>query len=200
VVDRVRADHESDRQRLAELRAREVNRPQVGGRHEVDSRLAATPQHQPAHSDVDPAAFAVDGEIGRRRDVRRAVEPMLQMHRQRGEIGILLHHFLARRVRHLDDLGLRLQAGKHLLQQPLRRGAERVREARAAAGDVAGERSALRAGPAEPHGLRVAFEHAGHIRQRHRSFDFLQLLGAERVEEAAQAETLEIHVSGARWS
>ena len=89
MVDRMQADHESDRQRLAGRRARLVDRAQVARRVEIDAGLLAPAQHQPADADIGQAGLRIDDEIGRGRDIGRAVGAVLQMHRQRGEVGVV---------------------------------------------------------------------------------------------------------------
>ena len=63
---------------------------------------------------------------------------------------------------------------------------------RAAAGDVADEFLPLRAGRAEQHRLGIAFEDGRDIGEVDRSARGLELVGAERFDETAQPEAVEI--------
>ena len=151
MIDRMRADHERDRHRLAGRGARLVDRAQVARRVEVDAGLGAAAQHQAADADIGEAGLRIDHEIGRRRNIGRAVGAVLEMHGQRGEVGVGAgqHDLLRRRLgaRDLDDLRLVAHAPLDLAQQLVRRDAEGARDPRAAAGDVADELLRARARP-----------------------------------------------------
>ena len=82
VIDRMRADHKSDRHRLAGRGARLIDRAQIARRIQIDAGLGAAAQHQAADADIGEAGLRIDHEIGRRRDVGRAVGAVLQMHGQ----------------------------------------------------------------------------------------------------------------------
>ena len=100
MVDRVGADHEAHRQRLAGGGARLVDRAQVAGRDQVDAGLPAAAQHQAAHADIGPAGLGVDHEIDRGGDIGPAVGAVPEMHGQLGEIGVVAgeHDLLRRRL------------------------------------------------------------------------------------------------------
>ena len=72
--------------------------------------------------------FGIDDEVDRGGDVGRAVGAVLQMHRQRGEVGVVAgqHDLLRRRLgaRDLDDLGLVAQPPLDFAQQLVRLDAE----------------------------------------------------------------------------
>ena len=85
----MRADHETHRQRLPGCRGRLVDRAQIARGNEIDAGLAPAAQHQAAHADIGEAGARIDHEIDRRRDVRAAIGAMAEMHRQRGEIGLI---------------------------------------------------------------------------------------------------------------
>ena len=100
-------------------------------------------------------------------DVGAAVLAVLQMHRQLGEVdvGAGHHHLLHRRLvaAHLDEFRLGAQPAQDFRQQLLRRGAERLGEARAARERIADQRMA--AGVLEQHRLGIAFERGGDLGQ-----------------------------------
>ena len=122
------------------------------------------------------------------------------MHRQRGQVGIIGEHDLLHRrlgTRDFDDLGLVAQAPLHFRQELVRRDAERERDARPAAGHAADELLPFGAGGAEPHRLRVAFEHGRDIGEVDRRVPRFKLAGLRQArEETAQPEPLEIHGLG----
>ena len=200
VIDRMRADHEAHRQRRAARGARLIERAQVARRHEVDAGLAPAAQHQPADADIGPAGPAVDHIVDRRRNIGTAVGAVLEMHRQRGQVGIIGEHDLLHRrlgTRYFDDLGLVAQAPLHFRQKLVGRDAERERDARPAAGHAADELLPFGAGGAEPHRLRVAFEHGRDIGEVDRRVPRFKLAGLRQArEESAQPEPLEIHGLG----
>ena len=100
VIDRMRADDEAHRQRLAGGGARLVDRAQIARRHQVDAGLVAAAQHQPAHAHIGPCGLGIDDVVDRGGDVGPAVGAMAEMHRQRGEIGVVAgeHDLLHRRL------------------------------------------------------------------------------------------------------
>ncbi len=195
VIDRVGADHEAHRQRLAGRRARLVDRAQIAGGDQVDAGLAAAAQHQAAHAHIGPAGLRVDDEIDRGGDIGRAVGAVPEMDRERGEIGILAgeHDLLHRRLRarDLDDIGLVAQPPQQLRQQLGRRDPERARDPRAAAGDVADQLLALRADRAEQHRLGIAFEDRRDVGQLGRLAHGRELV-AQALHETAQPEAVDI--------
>ena len=150
MVDRMRADHEAHRHRLAGGRARLIDRAQIARRVEVDAGFRAAAQHQPADADIGPAGLRIDHEVGRRRDIGRAVGAVLEMDGQRGQVGVVAgqHDLLRRRfgARDFDDLRLVAQAPLDFPQQLVRRDAEGARDAAAAA--VTLPTSCWRSGPA----------------------------------------------------
>jgi hypothetical protein len=196
MIDRMRPDGECDRGTLAALRVADGDGPQIRRRDEIDARRAAPAQHQAANADVGPARVRIDGEVDRRRNVRRAVEIVLEMHGQGGEVARvagehdLLHGCFL--TAHFDELAFHAQAFAHGVEQSLRRRIERLGETRSARGDAARERHGAAGRPAEPHGARVAFHDAGDVGEidgRVMAFEFALV---ERFEEAAQAEAFEV--------
>src|SRR5207237_5769874 len=97
----------------------------------------------------------------------RAIGAVLEMRRERGEVGLLAreHDRLRWRLdaRHLDDLRWVAQAALDLMQQLARLDAERARYAAAAAGDVGRKLLPLGADRAKHDRTRVAFEHLGDV-------------------------------------
>ena len=191
MIDRMRADDESDRQPLAARHRSTIDRLQVGRGVEIDARLAPSAQHQASDADVGDVARGVAGEIHRSRDVGRAVVAVLQMNRKRGEVGIAFDHLLRRCLLHLRDRLRLAETLEHLGQQTVRRRAERDREARAAGGDVRGELGA--AGPREPDGLGIAVMHRRDVAELDRLLHALQFGGRQRFEEAAQPKRVQTH-------
>ena len=143
MVDRMRADDEAHRQRLAGGGARFVDRAQIARRDQVDAGFAAATQHQAAHADIGPAGLRIDHEVDRGGDVGGAVGAVPEMDRKRGEIGVVAgeHDLLRRRLgaRDLDHVRLVAQPPQQLGQELVRLDAEGARDPRAAAGDVADE-------------------------------------------------------------
>ena len=196
MIDRMRADHERDRHRLAGGGARLIDRAQVARRVEIDAGLGAAAQHQAADADIGEAGLRIDDEIGRRRDIGRAVGAVLEMHGQRGEIGVGAgqHDLLRRRLgaRDLDDLGLVAHALLDFAQQLARRDAEGARDARAAAGDAADQLLALGPGRLEQHRARISFQRLRHIGEVGRAAADLQLVRGKLFDEPAQPEAVEV--------
>jgi hypothetical protein len=196
VIDGMRADGERDRQPLAALRMRNRDRAQIGRRDEVDARRAPATQHQTANADIGPAGVGIDGEIDRRRDVWRAIQIVLQMHGQRGEIAVvarqydLLHgRFFAA---HFDELAFRAQTFAHDFEQLTRRRIERFGEARTARRDAARERYRAARRLLEPHRARIAFHDAGDVGEIDGLIAPFEFRFVERSEEAAQPEAFEV--------
>ena len=163
MVDRMRADHEADRHRLAGGCARFVDRAQVARRVEVDAGFLAPAQHQPADADIGPAGLRVDDEIGRGRDIGRAVDS----HAADGQAGDVRSASSpvsttscagASALRDFEDLRLVAQPPLDFPQQLARRDAEGARDPRPAAGDAADQLLPLRPDGAEQDGARIAFE------------------------------------------
>ena len=127
--------------------------------------MARPAQHDAAATDIGEIAAGKTGEVEARRDVGCSVEPVLQVHRQRREVGriALVHHMLHRRV--LDPQGLvrRLQALLHRRHQLALVAVERERQAPPRAHDVADELGLLRARRREHHRAGIAVEHARHV-------------------------------------
>ena len=106
VIGRMRADRVGDRHRLLARGAFQINRAHVARRDQVDAGLARAAQHDAAAADIGEAGAGKQRVIDAGGNVRRAVGAVLQMHRQRGEIGLVVleHDLLHRRLlrRHLD--------------------------------------------------------------------------------------------------
>ena len=81
----------------------------------------------------------------------------------------------------------------HFAQQLVGRDAECGRDPVAPAHHVAHQLGLLRPSGVEQHRLAVAFHHLGKASEIDRVFPHLQLVGAQAFDEAAQAETLEVH-------
>ena len=196
MIDRMRADHECDRHRLARRGARLIDRAQVARRVEVDAGLGAAAQHQAADAHIGEAGLRVDDEVGGRRDIGRAVGAVLEMHGQRGEIGVGAgqHDLLRRRLgaRDLDDLGLVAHPLLELAQQLARGDAEGARDPRAAAGDTADQLLALGSGRLEQHRARISFQRLRHVGELGRAAADLELFGRKLFNEPAQPKAVEI--------
>ena len=177
-----------------------IDRAQIAGADEIDAGLVLAAQHQPADADIGHTGFAVAHIIDRGRDVGRAVEPMRQMHGQRGEIDLIAgqHDLLHRRIgaRDLDQLGLVLEALDHLGHELGRLDAEGQRHPRPAADDIAHQLGLLRPRGFEPDRV-VAFELGSEIGEIDRLLAHLAEPGLDqRLEKAAQPEA--VAVIGAR--
>ncbi len=125
---------------------------------------------------------------------------MLDVDRQGEQIDLLagLHHLLDRRLVALegDELRRPLQPRQQFGQQAIGRHAEGLGEARTTAGDVADQRRPLGPHGAEQHRLRIALEMGGDVAEFDRLLDNLELIGSQRLDEAQQAECIEIHLDG----
>ena len=117
------------------------------------SRAAA--QHQPAHADIGPAGLRIDDVVDRGRDIGPAVGAVLEMHRQRGEVGVVAgqHDLLHRRLGagDLDDLRLVAQPPQHFGSSSSGATPKARAMPRAAADDVADQLLPLRPDRAEQH-------------------------------------------------
>ena len=60
----MRTDDEAHGQRVAAGGIRFIDGAQIARRVEVDAGLGPPTQHEPANSDIGPAGFRVDDEIG----------------------------------------------------------------------------------------------------------------------------------------
>ena len=198
IVDRMRADDKRHRQRLAGRGAGFIDRAQVARRDKIDAALLAATQHQPANADVGEAVARIDDIVDAGRNIRAAVDAMLKMNRQLGEIGVVAgeHDLLHRRdiARDFDRDRLLLQATLDFRQQLVGRDFECAREPRPAGEHVADQFLFLRPGGAEQRGLAVAVERCGDIGEIDRLIDDFDFVRAELVEETAQAETVQIEI------
>ncbi len=147
--------------------------------------------------DIGPAGAGIERVVDRGGNIGAAVEPVLEMHGQRREVGRLagLDHLLHRRLaaRHLDDLRLGGEAALDLGGEPLRRDAEGAGDAGAARHHIADQFLALRTRGAEMHRARIAVEDLGDAGEIDRSIAALDFAAVRQVfDEAAQAEAIEI--------
>ena len=166
----VRADHVGDRRLLALRHRFEKDRARVARRDHVDAGGARAAQHDAAAADVGVAGVAELHDVEAGGDIGRAVLAVLQMHRQRAEIGVLAlqHHLLHRRVGG-RDLHRLVRIGEPLgdrRQQARLVGVERQRQPLARAHDVADQFGLLRPDRLEPGRARIAVEHARRRRSR----------------------------------
>ena len=196
-IGRVRADHDGDRQALAAGVGGAVDRAQIARRVEVDPRNPAAAQHEPAHADIGQPGPRVAREIEPGRDIGRAVERVLEMDRERGEIRLapLQHHLLHRRpvARNLDWRDRRGDALQDRRHQPALLGPERQGQPRPAPHQIADQRRALRPGAPEQHRLRVAVEPRRHPGQRDRLVDHIDLICVDQpVDQPREAEPVEV--------
>ena len=122
---------------------------------------------------------------------------MLQVNRQRGEVGRLAgeHDLLGRRLRprDLDDLRLDGEPAPDLAGQFAWGHPEGVRDPGAAAGDIAHQLLALRPDRAEHDGLGIVLERGRHVGEIGRRPAGLALAFRQALDEAAQPEPLAIH-------
>ncbi len=195
-VDGMRAHGERDRQLLAARRMRFIDRAQIAGADEIDAGLVLAAQHQPADADIGHAGLAVAHIIDRSGDIRRAIEPVGKMHRQRGEIDLIAreHDFLHRRVgaRDLDQLGLVLEALDHFGHELARLDAEGQRHARTAAHDIAHELGFFGSRGFEPDRL-VVLEFGGEIGEIDRLLAQFAFAGLDQqIEETPQPEPVAV--------
>ncbi len=166
MVDRMRADHEAHRHRLARRGVRldrsPADRSARPDRRRSRARERSIRRRRPTL--VKPV-FGSITIVDRGGDIGPAVGAVLQMHRQPGQVGVGAgqHHRLAGRLgaRHLEHLRLVAQPPLDLLQQLVRLDAERRRDPRAAAHDVADQFRLLGTRGAKQHRLRVALHHLG---------------------------------------
>ena len=152
-------------------------------------------QHQPAAADIGEARFRVARIIDAGGDVGRAVEPVLEVHRQRGQIGLVAgqHDLMHRRLRgrHLDRRQRMAQALAQHRGKASLVGVERGGQAATRSHDVADELRLLRPDRAEPDRIGIAVQHRGHVDQIDRIVvhDAFALLH-QFFHEVAQAEFL----------
>src|SRR5690606_3135274 len=148
-------------------------------------------------ADVEPAGRRVYGEVDGCGKVRSAVTGVLQMDRQRGEVGVIALEYdlmdrchagwdldrVDRRAQPFDDGGADLFLGDP----------ERLCDAATRAHDIADEFMSVRPDILEIDGLGAAIEQLRHLAQ----FDapivnFHVTIGHELLEEAAKPEPVEI--------
>ncbi len=112
-IERMRAGGERHRQFLAARDARGIDALEIGRRGDVDAAFGAVAQAQSPAADIAPPRRRIDGVIDRRAQIARAVERMLRMERQLGEVDILAGDLdrVHRRIRrwHFDE---RLRIGE----------------------------------------------------------------------------------------
>ena len=197
MIDRMRAEHEAHRRGLSRRGVGQIDRLQVARRDKIDAGFVFGAQHQPAQADVGEAGLRVDDIVDGGGDIRPAVGAVLQMHRQPGHVGVVAgqHHRLAGRLgaRHLENLRLVAKPPRHFLHQLVRLDAERRRDPRAAAHDVADQFRLLGTGGAKQHRLLVALHHLGDAGEIDRLVAGVEFGVAEALDEAAQPEPLEVH-------
>ncbi len=200
-IRRMAAHRERHRQPLAFGHAGLIERAQIAGRVEIDAGGARPPQHQPPAADIGEAVLRVAGVIDAGGNIGRAVEPVLHVHRQRCEIGVVAgqHHLVHGRLARGDlDRGDRmLQAFPQHCGKSGFIGVECRRQAPACAHDVADELGSLRPDRAKPHCVRIAVEHGRDIDQidrrvMHGAFALLH----QSFDEMTQAELVGIDFMG----
>jgi len=97
----VAADREGDGHALAPGDRGVVERAQIARGVEVDAGGARAAQHQAPATNIGEARLRIARVVDAGRDIRCAVEPVLQVHGQRGQIGIVAgeHDLVHRRLR-----------------------------------------------------------------------------------------------------
>ena len=194
------ADREGDRHALASGDRGLIERAQIARGIEVDAGGARAAQHQAAATDIGDARLRVARIVDAGGDIGRAVEPVLQVDRQRGQVGIVAgqHDIVHRSVRgrHLDRSDRMAQAfaqdgGKAGLV-----GLERGGKAAPGAHHVADELGLLRPHRAEPDRVGIAVEHRRHVDEIDRIVvdDAFALLH-ELLDEVAQAKFFGVDLS-----
>ena len=190
VVQRVGADGEVDRQPLAARDAAPVDAAQIRRSRDVGSGLAPVAQAEAAAAHVGHAAVRVDGEIDRRRDIRPAVELVLRMEGQLGQVRVIARQDDVLDRRRLGrDVFDRLRIGhatRELARQLRGLDTERVGQARARSVDVGDELDLLRPGLPEQHRLGRGLDDGREIGERDRFVVNFQLADSLQVlDEAA---------------
>ena len=150
-VERMGAGGKRHRQFLATRHAGGVDALEIGRRGDVDAAFGAIAQAQAPAADVAPPGRRIDGVIDRRAQIARAVERMLRMKRQLGEIDVLAGE-LDRMHRRLGrwNFDHRLRIGEPLeifVVELVHGGLEGRGDALAVAGGLGDELDLLRARP-----------------------------------------------------
>ena len=86
----MRADRVGDRHRLVACGGFQINGAHVARRDQIDTGLPRAAQHDAAAAHVGVAGVGKHRIVDAGGNVRRAVGAVLQVHRQRGEIGIVV--------------------------------------------------------------------------------------------------------------
>ena len=129
----MRADRVSDRHRLVARGGLEIDGAHVARRDQVDAGLPRPAQHDAAAADIGEPGAGKQREVDAGGNIRRAVGAVLQMHRQRAEIGVvaLEHHLLHRRL---------LRRHRHRRMQCLEALAERRKSSRSSVSSACASR------------------------------------------------------------
>jgi hypothetical protein len=203
-IARRRADHIGDRRLLALRHRFEIDRPGIARRDHIDAGGARSAQHDAAAADVVMAGVAELHDVEAGGNVGRAVFAVLQMHRQRAEIGLLAlqHHLLHRGVRR-RDLHRLVRTGETLRdrrEQPCLVGVERKRKTLARSHDVADQLGLLRADRLEPGRARIAVQHGADLDQIDRLVVHLAFAELHQtLDVAAEAETFGVGSHAVPW-
>ena len=201
IVQRMRADGEAHRQCLAALDAGDVAVLEIGRLREVRAHGAAVAEHQAAAADIGPAGGGVYAVVDARRDIGCAVELVLEMERQFGQVDIvaLEHHLMHRRVRrrHFDDR-LRIVHPPHVFVDHVALvGAEGGGEPSPAAGHRRHHLVLLGADPFEIFCLRRGLDDGTEIGERNRLLVDLHFTDCDQLlDEGSQPELVEVDVAG----
>ncbi len=163
------ADRKGHRRALAPGNRGLIERTQIAGGVEVDPGGARAAQHQAPATNIGETRFRIVRVVDASRDVRRAVEPVLQVHGQCRQIGIFAgeHDLVYRRLRggHLDRGNRMPQA----LAQGGRKaglvGIEGGGKSAPSPHHVADELGLFRSDRAEPDRTGIAIQHRGHVDQ-----------------------------------
>ena len=193
----MQADRVGDRQWLLARDRVEIDGAQIARRDEVDAGLARAAQHDAAASDIGEAAAWEQREIEAGGNIGRTVLPVLDMRRQRAEVGgiagkhdlvngRLLRRHLDRRLRPLQPL---LQRGEQAASHPCRARAPAV----AATHRIADELRPLGARRGEQDGARIALEHRGHVHEIDRLVMHLAFAEVDQpLDETAEPKTFDV--------
>ena len=193
MVDRMRADDEADRQRFAARRARLIDRAQIARRDEVDAGLVPAAQHQPAHADIGLAG-AGRRVVDRRRNIGRAVEAVLEMDRQRREVGVspISTTCCTGASARVDLDQLRRRRRRRWISAAICSGATPKARARRERLPTTLPTSSTSGPTCGTDRLRIAVQDRGDVGEIDRVVAHVELVVAELLDEIAQTETVEI--------